>query len=372
MSGGTGPYNFTVSVGSLPANLVLGPTNGALTGTPAAAGSTSFTIQVTDQSSQTATVNLTLTVYDPLTISTTTLSAGVSGIAYSQTIIAAGGVAPRTFALHAGSLPTGVTLDTSTGVIAGTPTVTGTFSPTVRVTDNTGQFVDHSYSFTVYAALSFTTTTLASGRRTFAYNQAIVFTGGVPSITLSLNSGSLPNGVTLSGNALTGTPTQAGQFNLQLKMTDAAGNFAVQDYTLTIAEILSISSTSPLPSGVVGVTYSQTIATADGVAPVTFAQTGGTLPTSLTLNPANGQITGTPTVAGDFTFTIQATDSLNLTANGTFTITIAPPPLITSINPNQLAAGSTSAIAITGQDTHFVNGTTTASLGAGVTVTALR
>ena len=92
------------------------------------------------------------------------------------------------------------------------------------MTDNVGQTADKQFGVTICGVLTFSTTTLNEGRKTFAYNQTINTTGGAPTVALSLASGPLPTGITLTGNALAGTPTQAGTFNIQIKMTDGLGN----------------------------------------------------------------------------------------------------------------------------------------------------
>jgi len=84
----------------------------------------------------TATKTLTITVRGPLSISTTTLSDATVGNAYSATLQAAGGLAPYSWSISTGSLPTGLTLAPSTGIISGTPTTSGTFTFTVKVTDS--------------------------------------------------------------------------------------------------------------------------------------------------------------------------------------------------------------------------------------------
>jgi hypothetical protein len=75
--------------------------------------------------------------YNPIPVASA-LKGGTAGMAYAETITAQGGTSPYTFAVSSGALPTSTALNTSSGVISGTPTATGTFSFTVTVTDSLG------------------------------------------------------------------------------------------------------------------------------------------------------------------------------------------------------------------------------------------
>ncbi len=371
VNGGLAPFTFQIT-GTLPAGLSTNTTTGAISFTAATPGTFTFNIQVTDSSAQTASGSFTVNVYDPLVISTTTLPAGLTGTAYSQTVSASGGLAPRTFSVFSGALPANLSLDPNSGVISGTPSAAGTANFTVRVTDGTSQTVDKPLSIAIYGPPVFSTTTLAAGRRTFAYNQPVNFSGGVPPLNATISVGTLPDGLNINPTtgAIAGTPTAAGTANFTVLITDHDGHTASQALSLQVIDTLSISTTT-LPNGIANVPYSQTIQTANGVAPVTFAVTAGTLPGSITLNPATGVLSGTPTTVATSNFTIQATDGLSQTASAALSITVIPQPVITSISPNSATAGQTLDVAIVGQNTHFTGGTTTVSFGAGITVNSL-
>jgi hypothetical protein len=141
--GGTGPYTWQLTAGTLPAGLTLNASTGVLSGTPpTTVSATPLTFRVTDASTppQTATAVFTLTIATqqtniPLTITTTALGNGVAGTAYSQALTATGGTAPYTWQLTAGRLPIGLTLNAATGVISGTPTSTMGTLLTFQVTD---------------------------------------------------------------------------------------------------------------------------------------------------------------------------------------------------------------------------------------------
>ena len=131
-AGGTTPYNWTITSGTLPAGLSLNHGTGAITGTPtAAATADSLTFQVTDAGSpmQTNSAPLSLTIAPPpLGITTMSLPYGQVGVAYSATFAATGGTPPYTWTLTSGTLPVGLSLIPS-GSISGTPTAPATQTP---------------------------------------------------------------------------------------------------------------------------------------------------------------------------------------------------------------------------------------------------
>ncbi|MEK6321795.1 MAG: Ig domain-containing protein [Acidobacteriota bacterium] len=141
-SGGVTPYIWSIAGGSLPAGLTLNSSTGAISGTPTTAGSYTFVGQVTDSQTpaHTDARQLSIVVNPPQVvppnITTSSLLNGQRGLAYSTTLKATGGITPYTWSLASGSLPPGVTLNSATGVISGTPTKKGTFSFVVRVRDS--------------------------------------------------------------------------------------------------------------------------------------------------------------------------------------------------------------------------------------------
>ncbi len=138
-----GVPSYTWSLSSNPSWLSINPSTGVLSGTPTGtSGSTAnFTVTVTDSqtpthATQSVGQSIVITVA-PLQITTTSLSSGTEGTAYSATVTAAGGVPPYiNWNVNTGSLPAGLTINSSTGVISGTPTALGTSTFTVQVTDS--------------------------------------------------------------------------------------------------------------------------------------------------------------------------------------------------------------------------------------------
>jgi thermitase len=149
-TGGVAPYTWSTS-GPLPAGLSLSST-GVISGTPTTAGNASFSVTVTDYKGATAARSLTITIAAPaptLTITTTSLPVATRNGAYSTTLAATGGTAPYSWSISSNSLPRGLSLGSSTGVISGTPTRTGTSTFTVSVRDNKGTTVRKSLSISV-------------------------------------------------------------------------------------------------------------------------------------------------------------------------------------------------------------------------------
>ncbi len=153
-TGGLGPYAWSLVSGSLPAGLSLAPT-GAMSGTPSSAGTTSFTVQVTDTQSppDTASRLLQITVtspsYPPLVITTTGLPDAKRNKKYSATLAATGGLAPHTWSVASGALPPGLALNATTGVISGKPSAIGTYGFTVQARDSQSAPVTDMQALTI-------------------------------------------------------------------------------------------------------------------------------------------------------------------------------------------------------------------------------
>ena len=312
---GATPYTWSVTVGTLPTGLTLAAGTGAITGTPTAYGTSSFTVQVKDANNFTATAVLSIKINPaPVAISTTSLPNGiVNSPGYSATLQSTGGATPITWAVTAGVLPTGLTL-AANGAITGTPTTAGTSNFSVTATDSSTPALTatKALSITIVPVLSITTSSLPNGVTSAAYTATLQSTGGVAPITWTVSIGSLPAGLTLNPGtgAISGTPTAAGtsSFTVQAADSGAPQQKVTKALSITIVQQLVITNAS-LPTGAVNSIYSATLQSSGGTPAVTWAVTVGTLPAGLTLNAATGAITGTPTTAGMSSFTAQATDS---------------------------------------------------------------
>ncbi len=347
------------STGTLPPGLSLGTVTGVISGTPTAAGSYHFTVSVLDAKLQTGSQDYTLVINSPPVVSTASpLPGGKVGTAYSQTLAAAGGVSPYTWSVAAGSLPPGIVLNSSTGVLSGTPTAASTFTFTVQVADTNSATATKSLSVTIAAGtatLAITTTSpLPGGTAGSVYSVPIAVAGGTSPYTWAVVSGALPPGLSLNSvnGSLSGTPSSAGTFNFTVQVTDASRATASTAFTLTIASSspkLTITTTSPLPNGTVGAAYSQTLTASGGTPPYTWSVTSGALPGGLALNAGTGAISGTPQTAGAFPFTIRVTDTTSAVADQPLQITVGTPsagPLSFSGVPDTSGSGQQLTIAL--------------------------
>jgi hypothetical protein len=156
-TGGTPPYTFSISAGSLPPGLTLNTATGAITGAPTSAGTFSDTSKVVDSlgASSTSACGITVApVTAPILSLTCASNSGQVGQLYVSSLVAAGGTPPYIYSISAGSLPTGLTLNTSTGAISGKPATAGSFSYTAKVVDSASASATSSCGPLIVAAVS--------------------------------------------------------------------------------------------------------------------------------------------------------------------------------------------------------------------------
>lgn len=342
-SGGTAPYTFSVTSGSLPGGLTLS-SGGLISGTPDKVGSFSFAVGVLDSSNTICGYAGGITfslIVGPWITTSSPLPPATVGVTYLQTLTVLGGNAPYTWSIASGALPPGLTLSAA-GVISGTPTLYGTSAFTVSVRESSSATSSQAFALTVNPApLAITTPYLESGVAGTPYSRTLTATGGVPPYTWVLASGSLPPLLTLStGGVISGTPTTPGSSAFSVSVTDSASHTTSQTFTLIInTGPLTISSPATLPSAVAGVAYSQTLTATGGVPPYTWQVVSGSWPAGLSMSTA-GAITGTPAAAGSYAFTTKVTDSASTAATQAFALTVAAAGTLARVGVmSQIAAG---------------------------------
>jgi len=239
-AGGTTPFTWSVASGALPAGLGLNSTTGVVTGTPTAPGDFPVGFKVTDAQGRTAQKLITITVGPPvLTIITGAIPSVQKGVTFSHQLTAAGGKPPYRWALTGGALPAGLLLSGTTGVIAGTPSVVGSFSFTVDVTDADSHSSQKTLSITVTPPpLSLSAATSVDALKGLAFNYQPSATGGTPPYVWSVSAGALPTGLALNANsgAISGTPTQIGTSSFTLSVRDLPGATATAVIQLRVID----------------------------------------------------------------------------------------------------------------------------------------
>lgn len=340
-SGGTGTYFFSVTGGALPPGLSLS-SGGVLSGIPTSGGTFSFIVRATDSSECSGSQGYTVIISSEssgcptITLSPTTLTNGSPGVPYSATIRASGGSAPHTFTLLSGALPPGLTLS-SGGSLSGTPTETGTFSFRIRARDANGCLGSRTYTVTIgCTSVTLSPATLSAAAAGTAYSQALTASGGQGPYTFTVTAGVPPAGISLLPNGvLSGTPTATGSFSFTVRASDPTGCTGTRDYTLQVCPVLTVTPAT-LPSATVGTSYSQALALGGASPPSTFAVTAGALPPGIALS-GSGVLSGTPSSAGSFSFTVTATDAGGCTGVRSYSLTVCP---VVTVTPALLPSGA--------------------------------
>jgi sugar lactone lactonase YvrE len=196
-----------------------------------------------------------------------------------------------------------------------------------------------------------------------SYTQTNVASGGLAPYIYSVVGGALPAGTSLDPNTgtVSGVPTAGGPFSYTIRVTDT--NFTTADATTTgVMQGGVVLTSTPSADTEVGVNYSQTNVASGGSAPYTFSLSAGALPAGTNLNTTTGTVSGTPTTAGAFNYTILVTDANGGTASNVISGTIAAAVTIVA------TPSATTKVAINYSQTNVAsNGTTpyTYSLASG-------
>jgi pimeloyl-ACP methyl ester carboxylesterase len=293
-------------------------------------------------------------------VTSSPLNNGQVKLAYSETLGAINGTLPYTWTISSGKLPKGLSLKKTTGVISGKPSKDDNSTFKVRVTDKKKQTDEQQYNITIYAAPRVVTTSLYGAVVGVEYGQKLAAEGGYGSYTWSKYSGSLPPGLNLDGetgviNGIVDTDviTKAKTYKAVFEVKDAMGGWAKsKSLSLKVTLPLSITNSSPLPSGDVGIKYSQPLKASGGSGKYCWSLAeGSNLPPALTIS-TKGVISGRVATASTSNFAVVVDDGDNRLEKE-FTLTINDLPLITNtilpdgklgqsymngINPVQLTA----------------------------------
>jgi streptogramin lyase len=385
-AGGKAPYTYSFDTSNLPPGVSVSST-GVLSGTPTAPGS--FIITANDSSSpaQQASQVFSIQAAVPIQLNCSFPSTGAAGQSYSGTCSTAGGNPPYTYTV-APALPAGLT-GTPTSIINATTgsnvygySVTGTISPsvygqltfTITAADaSTPPVTSTPQSVSVYVAPVAPTVSCAASTRAVVnrpFQQTCYGLLGAPPYTYSATG--LPAGLAISSSGvISGTPAAAGASSVTVTLTDALQETASQTVSINVvSQPLALTCNFPFnPS--VGTAISVACSAAGGSAPyASYALVSGTLPPGLTISAA-GVVSGTPTVAGPASFTLQVTDSAGNTAQQSVNLRVQPsttPALVATLpvpNPGLPYAAAASA---GGGTPPFTFTITSGALPAGLTL----
>jgi putative Ig domain-containing protein len=369
--GGTGPYTYSISAGSLPAGLSIGSSSGEITGTPTAAGTSNFYIDGGDAcpgSSSCTNVgdpppcepgtplvdgtcrfphvsaqrDFTIVIDPGLRIVTNDIPQNATlGQAYSAQLEAqvvtnlnpvtgspATGAAWTVVSGVGTGLPPGLTV--ANGLISGTPTAEGAFNFRIQATLN-GVSHFQTYSLTVRQPLAVSAARpMATSPAPTLWEVGVPFSskltpsGGSGTFTLAIGTGTLPTGVTLGPDGtVSGTPRAAGTYRATVKVTDSEGRSLDYAANFGIAARLKVG-TLALKPGKVGRSYRSKVTALGGIAPRKWKITLGPLPKGIRFERTTGILSGIPTKAGRYRLTFQVTDGLKVVASKRLRIDVLP------------------------------------------------
>jgi len=321
----------------LPAGLSVNSGNGVISGTPATAATSTVTLSASN-SGGTGNATLTLTIKPAVPVITSaTTASGTVGSAFSYQITASN--TPTSYG--ATGLPAGLSVNSGTGLISGTPATVGTSTVTLSAT-NSGGTGSASLTLTIAAAPIpapvITSATTASGTVGSAFSYQIT----ASNTPTSYGATGLPAGLSVNSTSglISGTPATVGTSTVTLSATNSGGTGSAS-LTLTIAAApipAPVITSATTASATVGSAFSYQITASN--TPTSYGATG--LPAGLSANSATGLISGTPTTAATPTLTLSASNSGG-TGSASLTLTINPAPAAAgqlTPNPASLAFGS--------------------------------
>jgi hypothetical protein len=320
-------------LGSLPPGLTMTPSGPGplISGTPTRAGDYRFWLTVTDipawqggifwcSDDHGAEREFQLTVVEGLQIAQrqSTLTPGQLNTPYSLQFTATGG--SPTWSVSNGALPAGLTLNSSSGLLSGTPTTQGDY--TFKVTATSGSRSDaQTYQLTVVEALKMTSPAAARAEVGVSFQLALQASGGRAPYKWS--AAGLPAGLTLNATSgeISGTPSAASSTPVKVTVADALGLTSAADVNLSVAPKLAITKSALAPARV-GVTYSGRLAKSGGVAPVSWSVLDPTkLPLGVRLTKT-GRLYGVARRAGTYRFRVEVTDALSARSTSGFVLKV--------------------------------------------------
>lgn len=249
-----------------------------------------------------------------ITITTGSNLQCVLTVPFSMTLQEQGASSAVSWSITAGQLPNGLSLDSNTGIISGTPTAGSGVPVTIQATDSKAS-ASKQFNFTVWAKLTINPVNPLPAHLNAPYSLSISGQGSSAIASWSVSGGQLPPGLSLSVSQfnlnvanISGTPTQTGSYTFTVQAQDyTIPQTATMDVTIVVDTHLAITK-STLKNGGQNQVYSDSFTAVNGTPPLQWSISGN-FPPGLSLDPASGQVTGTPTGFGGFAYSISVGDS---------------------------------------------------------------
>ena len=318
-SGGQLPNTWAMGgTSTLPAGLTLNKTTGRITGTPTAAGRyDNLWVTVTDDLKRSDSQPvLTIVVLAPPSVTVPVNPRHAVGAAVSQKIVVSGGIGP--YLVKVRNLPTGLTTDlpvdgatTGTVVVSGTTGAPGTFTVTVDAADSEGKTVTATYTHIVFSPVQLVPLQDQTINLGSSFSATAVGVGGDSAYTYSATG--LPLGVTIDARTgvMSGKPTVPGGYRVTATVKDGLGGTFSDTFQLTVQTSTALYVTSPGDqTTAVGESVSLALHSNGALLGLRPAYSVTGLPDGLSLNPAQGTITGKPKTAGTYLVTVTGTNTL--------------------------------------------------------------
>ena len=311
------PTSYAVASGTLPSGLSLDTTTGIISGTPTSAVTpVTVTITATNGYGTSTAATFTFTVINPVPVVTAASPTGTTGAAFSYTVSATN--TPTSYA-YTGTLAPGLSFNTTTGAITGTPTTVGSYPISVTATNTYGTSTAATISITIASPVPVVSGASLSGTTGSAFSYTIIATNSPTSYALA--SGTWPTGLSLNTatGQISGTPTVATTTSVTVTATNASGTSTAATLTFTFTPPVPVVTAATL-TATVSSAYSYTVIATNS--PTSYTLASGALPSGLSFNTTTGVISGTPTVTGSFSFTITATNAGGTSSAASFSLTV--------------------------------------------------
>jgi large repetitive protein len=256
-----------------------------------------------------------------ITITSNPNIASARTVPFTEALQETGASGSVTWSIVSGQLPDGLTLNSATGTISGTPTSTATVSSATIQAADARAIGSLLFNFLVYEKLVINPVTPGAAHTNAPYSLSIA--GSAPIATWSMTAGQLPPGLSMAASQssanvviISGTPTQTGTFSFTVQATDnTLPQTATLATSITVDSHLAITKAT-LKNGEQAQQYTDTFTAVNGTAPLTWSLSPG-LPAGLALNASTGQVSGTPTQWGGFPYTVTVADSSSTAATDT-------------------------------------------------------